>query len=161
MEPLVEIVAADLQRPDHQQAVLSLTETYAMDPMAGGEPLPSETRERLIPALRQHPTTLIFLAYLDREPIGMATCFLGFSTFSAQPLINIHDLVVLPEYRGHGVGRRLLNAVEQRARELGCCKLTLEVGEANVRARQVYEREGFAQAKYGAAGSLIFYAKVF
>ena len=159
MEQFVEVIAADLQRPDHQQAVLVLTDAYARDPMGGGTPLPAATRERLVPALQRHPTTLIFLAYINGREVGLATCFLGLSTFSARPLLNIHDLVVEPESRGRGVGRRLLSAVEQRARELGCCKVTLEVGETNTRARHVYELEGFTQAKYGEAGRLLFYSK--
>jgi len=42
-----------------------------------------------------------------------------------------------------GVGRALLEAVEARALELGCCKLTLEVHEDNLRARRLYEHFGF------------------
>jgi GNAT superfamily N-acetyltransferase len=36
---------------------------------------------------------------------------------------------VLPAFRGKSVGRRLLDAVEAKARELGCCKLTLGHGQ--------------------------------
>ena len=46
--------------------------------------------------------------------------FVGFSTFAASPLINIHDLHVEPEWRRQGVARLLLEAVEARARALGC-----------------------------------------
>ena len=75
-------------------------------------------------------------------------------------LINIHDLAVLPGHRGQGAGRRLLEEVERKAREMGCCKLTLEVQEHNHRARQVYAAAGFAQAKYQeAAGGSLFLAK--
>ncbi|MBK7975719.1 MAG: GNAT family N-acetyltransferase [Deltaproteobacteria bacterium] len=84
---------------------------------------------------------------------------LGFSTFAARPLINVHDLAVLPEYRGHGIGRALLRAVERAARERGCVKLTLEVQENNQRARSVYAAAGFAQAEYGASGGALFCSK--
>ena len=57
--------------------------------------------------------------------VGIATCFRGFSTFYARPTIYVHDLSVLPEQRGGGIGRRLLEAVAARARLLVCCKLTL------------------------------------
>ena len=139
----IEIVAADLDRPDHQEAVVELVDAYAMDPMGNGRPLSAETRLQLIPGLRQMPTTVIFLAYLDQSAIGIAVCFRGFSTFRARPLINIHDLAVLREHRGRGVGRKLLEAVERKARDLGCCKLTLEVAEHNDRARRIYREAGF------------------
>ncbi|HTE20053.1 MAG TPA: GNAT family N-acetyltransferase [Armatimonadota bacterium] len=156
----VEIVEADLAREDHQQAVVDLINAYAMDPMGDGKPLPDEVRRALIPGLRRHPTTLIFLAYQEESAVGIAVCFRGFSTFAARPLINIHDLAVLPGHRGQGVGRLLLEAVERKARELGCCKLTLEVLENNHRARQVYGAVGFVQAHYAeTAGGALFLSK--
>jgi len=126
--------------------VLALTAAYARDPMGKGSALAQEALDRLIDGLKRHPTTLIFLAYLQGQAAGIATCFLGFSTFFARPLLNIHDFAILPQYRGRGLGRHLLRAVEAKALELGCCKITLEVQEKNVRARRVYERAGFAQA---------------
>ena len=110
MEP-IEIVEADLDRDDHQRSVLNLIDAYARDPMGNGEPLPSRVKNELIPGLRNHPTTLIFLAWCDGRAVGIAVCFIGFSTFAARPLINIHDLAVLPEGRGNGVGRKLLAAL--------------------------------------------------
>ena len=92
--------------------------------------------------------------------MGVAVCFVGFSTFKARPLVNIHDLGVLAAHRGRGIGTRLMAAVEAKARALGCCKLTLEVFEHNRRARQVYAKLGFAQAMYQeAAGGALFLAK--
>ncbi|ETX05446.1 MAG: GNAT family acetyltransferase [Candidatus Entotheonella gemina] len=158
----VEIVEADLSRAAHQHAVSELINAYAADPMGDGKPLAAKVRKALIPGLRQHPATLIFLAYQGDDAIGIAVCFLGFSTFAAKPLINIHDLAVLPGYRGLGIGRQLLEAVERKARMLDCCKLTLEVFEHNHRARRLYEAVGFAQVTYQEeAGSALFLAKPF
>ena len=156
----VRIVEADLNATEHQEAVLKLIDAYAADPMGNGKPLSSEVRRDLIPGLRQHPTTLIFLAYDRDRPVGIAVCFRGFSTFAARPLINIHDLAVLPEYRSKGIGRRLIHEVERKARAINCCKLTLEVQENNHRARKMYEQVGFAQAMYKqAAGGVLFLSK--
>jgi ribosomal protein S18 acetylase RimI-like enzyme len=84
--------------------------------------------------------------------VGAAVCFIGFSTFAARPLLNLHDLAVVPELRGRGIGRALLRAVEERARALGCCKLTLEVVQENTQARALYERFGFADGAPGPGG---------
>jgi GNAT superfamily N-acetyltransferase len=156
----VEIVEADLNRPEHQHAILELTDAYARDPMGNGRPLSDEVRRALIPGLQKHPTTVIFLAYLGSNPIGIANCFIGFSTFAARPLINVSDLAVLPGHREKGIGRLLLDAVERKALEIGCCKLTIEVQENNHRARHVYESVGFAQAVYvEEAGGALFLSK--
>lgn len=154
------VIEADLDREDHQRAVLDMISAYALDPMGAGKPIPNDTREKLIEGLRGHPTTLVFLAYDGDDPVGIAVCFRGFSTFQAKPLINIHDLSVIPTHRGRGIGRKLLDAVERKAQDTGCCKLTLEVVEHNHRARGVYETAGFCQAEYAeAGGGALFYAK--
>lgn len=155
-ESQVTVTQADLSRADHQAATLHLLNAYAMDPMGDGKPLSEAARRTVISGLREHPTTLVFLAYGGREPVGLAICFRGFSTFAARPLVNISDYFVLPEHRGLGIGRRLLAAIEQRAHELGCCRLTLEVQENNHHAKRVYAAAGFAQAVYvpEAGGSL-------
>jgi ribosomal protein S18 acetylase RimI-like enzyme len=156
----VEIVEADLDRADHQHAVLELIDAYAMDPMGNGKPLPEAVKQALIPGLRNHPTTLIFLSFSGGRAMGIAVCFIGFSTFAARPLINIHDLAVLPGHRGSGAGRLLLAAVERKARAMGCCKVTLEVLENNHRALKVYAAAGFARATYTQeAGGALFFAK--
>ncbi len=154
------IVEANLDDAAHARDVVAMTAAYACDVMGNGAPLAADALERLVPALRAHPATLIFLAYVGDEAVGIATCFLGLSTFSARPLVNVHDLAVVPEHRGRGVGRALLAAVEAGARARGCVKVTLEVGEQNARARQVYEAAGFAQALAGVeAGAALFFAK--
>ena len=105
--------------------------------------LAARVLEQLAPGLRRQPGTLVFLPWLDRRAVGVAVCMTGFSTFTAKPLINIHDLAVTADYRGRGVGRLLLKAVEAKARELGCGKVTLEVHEDNAPAQQLYQRFGF------------------
>jgi GNAT superfamily N-acetyltransferase len=125
-------------------------DAYSKDPMGDGQPLSEFARQHLIDGLRNHPTTLVFLALEGTPPRGIATCFGGFSTFAARPILNISDFYVEPEFRGHGLGRSLLAAIECEARDKGCCKLTLEVQQNNSRARSIYGRFGFAQAVYAA-----------
>jgi ribosomal protein S18 acetylase RimI-like enzyme len=156
----INIVQADLGRPEHQDAILAMTDAYSRDHFGDGKPLGREARERLIPGLRSHPTTLVMLAFDGDRPVGAATCFVGFSTFAARPLVNIHDLVVLPDYRGKGLGRRLMEAVERKARDLGCCKITLEVLDGNARALGAYKAFGFKRyALQEGAGEAIFLTK--
>jgi len=139
----IEIREADLDDPADARALVEILDGYARDPMGGGEPLSAEVRERLVPALRSVPQRLVLLAMVEGRPVGLATCFYGFSTFAARPLLNVHDLAVLLEYRGRGVGRALLQAAAAHARKRGCAKLTLEVLEDNAPARRLYESCGF------------------
>lgn len=153
----VTIIEANLDDPKHQQAVIEMVNAYARDPMGNGEPLPEHVRNALVPGLRKHPTSLLFLAFDGEDPVGVAVCFVGFSTFAARPLLNIHDLAVIPEYRGQGVGRRLLEQVEARARELGCCKLTLEVQERNRTAQRLYQKVGFGDLQFSLGATRVWF----
>jgi len=155
----IEIVPADFDLAEHRSGFIEVLDSYASEPIGNGQPLSSEVRERLIPALLDHPTSLVLLAVAEGRPVGTAVCFLGLSTFWARPLLNIHDLAILPEWRGKGIGRRLLLAVEVEARQRGCCKLTLEVRGDNRRARGLYESFGFGEEKAGEAGGMRFLTK--
>lgn len=156
----IEIVEADLQQPEHQRAVVAMLDAYAQDPLGDGKPLADDVKRELIASLQRHPTTHILLAFASEQPVGIAVCFLGFSTFAAKPLLNLHDFAVLAEYRGQGIARRMMEAVEAKARELGCCKVTLEVDEHNQRARQLYLAAGFGQSdRIPQSGLWLFMAK--
>src|SRR5438045_1456251 len=156
----IQIVEADLRLPEHQKAVLAMVDAYSRDSMGKAKPLDPDVRARLIPGLQKHPTTQVFLAFAGEQAVGAAVCFIGFSTFAAKPLINIHDFVVLSALRGRGVGRRLLEAIEGKARELGCCKLTQEVMDNNHRALRMYEAARFVRyALQEEAGAAIFMSK--
>jgi len=146
----VEVAEADLSNPYHAQGLVDVLDSYARELVGGARPLHPSVRERLVPELTAQANAIILLAFAQGRTIGAAVCFLGFSTFAARPVLNIHDLAVLPEFRGSGAGRALLQAVESRARKHGCCKLTLEVREDNERARSLYESVGFGDFAPGA-----------
>ena len=80
----------------------------------------------------------------EELPVGLINCLEGFSTFACRPLVNVHDVAVLPAWRGRRVTQQMLAVVERVARERGACKLTLEVLQGNLPAVRAYEREGFA-----------------
>ena len=76
------------------------------------------------------------------EPIGFALFFHNFSTFLGQPGIYLEDLFVIPEHRGHGVGRALLAELARIAVERGCGRLEWAVLDWNRDAIGFYERLG-------------------
>jgi ribosomal protein S18 acetylase RimI-like enzyme len=148
LEP-IRIRPADLGRTADAAAVLALLDAYAADPMGDGRALSVETRACLIPALRRVPGNLVLLAVAGTEPVGVAVCFTGFSTFRARALLNVHDLVVLPAWRRQGIGKRLLRAVEEEATARGHCKVTLEVRGDNAAALALYRGLGFGAGRSG------------
>ncbi len=101
------------------------------------------TEEKLTDSLfgeRRYAETLI--AEDDRQPVGFALFFHNFSTFLAQPGIYLEDLFVIPEQRGRGVGRALLERLAQVAVDRGCGRLEWAVLNWNQDAIRFYERLG-------------------
>ncbi len=140
----LKIVAVDLKNEAISAAWLDLLDHYARDPMGGGTGLSAEAKANLVGALADLPSFHGAMAFVGATPVGLINCFTGFSTFAAKPLLNIHDIVTRDGHRGQGIGQALLAWAEQRACDLGCCKLTLEVLSNNQRALAAYERAGFA-----------------
>lgn len=142
----VDIILADYTNPEHQGHIKMLLNEYAKDPMGGGKALSESILTKVIHDLADFPAAFSLLAFLNHEAIGLCTCFTGYSTFKAAPLINIHDIAVLPKTRGLGVGALLLEEVSKEAKKRGCCKVTLEVRNDN-RAKQLYIRAGFKEGE--------------
>jgi ribosomal protein S18 acetylase RimI-like enzyme len=139
----ISIDEADLDDRVQGAALVDIIDTYARGPGGQGAPISDHARSNLVAGLRAHPSATVLLAFADGRPVGTAVCLSSFSTFAGKPTINIHDLAVLPEFRGSGVGGALLAEVERRAQERGCCKITLEVHDTNAGAKRLYERTGF------------------
>jgi pimeloyl-ACP methyl ester carboxylesterase/ribosomal protein S18 acetylase RimI-like enzyme len=154
-----QVRRADLQDDADGAAIVRLLDAYAADPRGGGTALPAAVQARLVAGLRATPTARVWLAFEGAEATGVCVGFVGYSTFQARPLLNIHDLAVLPGRRGRGTGRALLAAAEAQALAEGCCKLTLEVQDDNTPARQLYDRFGFRDVRYGDSGPTRFLGK--
>lgn len=160
MSAPITITSVDYHNPQHTDQLLQALEQYALDPMGGGSPLSEHVREHLASSLASLPHSFSLLLHVDGVLAGLANCFEGFSTFACQKLVNIHDFVILPDFRGRGLAHHLLAAIEAEAKQRNCCKLTLEVLEGNPVARHTYARFGFQPyALDPAAGHALFMAK--
>ncbi|MDD5334178.1 MAG: GNAT family N-acetyltransferase [Rhodoferax sp.] len=143
----VRVCRADYGHPSHARALVAMLDAYARDPMGGAEGLSDFARANLVDALAARPQVFSVLAFSgadDSTPVGLVNCIEGFSTFACRPLVNVHDVAVLPDYRGLRIAEKMLKLVEQMALERGACKLTLEVLAGNAGAIKLYNRVGFS-----------------
>ncbi|WP_039918271.1 GNAT family N-acetyltransferase [Cellvibrio mixtus] len=156
----IEIVSADYKNPQHAKDLVYLLNAYALDPMGGGAPLTGHVQNTLVDELARRSFAISLLAYVDGKPAGLLNAFEGFSTFAAKPLLNVHDIVVVQEFRGLQLSQQLLAALERIARERGCCKITLEVLSGNETAKRAYLKFGFAGYELKPeAGQALFWQK--
>lgn len=140
----IDVIKANYHDQRQAQDIVDLLDSYARDPMGGGEPLSGKVKANLVSQLAARPFAFSCIAYADGAAVGLVNCFESFSTFLGKPIINIHDIVVIDSHRGKGISHRLLNKVEEIALDMGCCKLTLEVLSGNEVAKSAYRKFGFS-----------------
>lgn len=92
------------------------------------------------------PYAEAIVARVEVKTVGFALFFPSFSTFLMKPGIYLEDLFVLPDYRGGGIGKELLQALGKLAVERGCGRLEWAVLDWNEPAIAFYRRMG-AQIK--------------
>jgi GNAT superfamily N-acetyltransferase len=86
----------------------------------------------------------LFLADDDGEVVGCAALHACFGEQDGTHICEIKRLFVRPGVRGMGVGRRLLHAVMDRARDLGYTHMRLDTIPSKMRdAAELYRRTGF------------------
>lgn len=140
----LRILINPYQDPWHARGIVEVLDSYASDLNGGGSALSESVRRNLVAELRRRPWVITLLAVEGDQPVGLLIAMEGFSTFKGQPLLNIHDVAVVPTMRSRGIGRALFAEAERVGRMRGCCKLTLEVLSGNNRAQQLYAALGFA-----------------
>ena len=85
-----------------------------------------------------------WLLWVDKELAGYVILTLGFSFEYRGREAFIDELYVEEKYRRQGLGRRAMEFVEERARELGVNAIHLEVDHGNEPALGLYRRVGYA-----------------
>lgn len=90
------------------------------------------------------PVVEALLADVAEQSVGFALFFTNYSTFLTKPGLYLEDLFVLPEYRGRGIGKALIQQLAQLAVERDCGRLEWSVLDWNAPAIGFYERMGAA-----------------
>ncbi|MDR3252051.1 MAG: GNAT family N-acetyltransferase [Tannerella sp.] len=137
-ETTVTVRRCDFSNAADIKAFGELLNAYIADEMGGGKPLTPSQQTLLTEKLDKDYKSAVLLALCDGVYCGMLVAFENFSTFTMHPMLNIHDVIVLKEYRGRGIGRKLLEKIVETADGLDCSRVTLEVRHDNLVARNLY-----------------------
>lgn len=103
--------------------------------------------EQLVLDLMNAADSAVLVAEVDSRVVGVLFVKLE-ATPDRMPFVprrfaQIHDLVVAPEARGHGIGRALVRAAEDWALSRGVDAVELTVWEFNDAARRMYDQLGY------------------
>ena len=90
----------------------------------------------------EHPLIHVVLAEWEGRPAGFALWFFNFSTWDGKPGLYLEDLFVPPEFRGHGIGKALLQRLAKIALEQGCTRYVWQVLDWNTPSIEFYKAMG-------------------
>jgi GNAT superfamily N-acetyltransferase len=110
--------------------------------------------EQRIAQLLQGGETVVLL--VGSNPDGLAVLRFRDAIWSSGRECYLAELYVTPAQRGHGLGRALMNAALQQARDRGADTMEIAVDEPDVAARRLYESLGFTNRTGGADGPLMY-----
>ncbi len=90
------------------------------------------------------PSSFILLAEDNGKPVGYVLVKLNkFSWRSVNPIADINNLSVHPDYRGQGIGAKLVEGAKIGAKKLGAKRMSVQALWKNERALKFYRAQGF------------------
>jgi len=131
--------------PADEEAILALLPQLFEAP--GARP-PSYTDERGRTGIRwavERPEADILLALDGDALVGLASVYADIQSIRYGKRCWLQDLVVSKDARNRGIGRLLLDAATEWARDRGCTHLELSSGMGRVDAHRFYRREGMTE----------------
>lgn len=105
----------------------------------------AEKQGRGLALLLAQPGAHVLVAVLGGRLVGMITVQTLVSTAAGDRVGLVEDLVVAEPHRGKGFGKRLLQALEVRARATGLTRLQLLADSDNAPALDFYSRRGWSR----------------
>ena len=81
-----------------------------------------------------------FLALVDGKPVGLAHYLFHRSCWHENNVCYLQDLYADPDVRGQGLGRKLIEAVYEKAKSEGSTEVYWMTQEFNATARTLYDR---------------------
>jgi GNAT superfamily N-acetyltransferase len=103
----------------------------------------SVARTALEKILREDSLGYVWLIQADSEIIGYVILTLGYSLEYGGRDAFVDEIFIQEHYRGHGIGAKALQLIEDTCRMLGVRALHLEVERKNTRAYVFYRKFGF------------------
>lgn len=126
---------ADVQAIFH--LILALAEYEKLSHTVTGTP---ESLQEHLFGTRPYAEAIV--AEVEEKIVGFALFFYSYSTFLTLPGIYLEDLFVLPEYRGKGIGKKLLSYLARLAVSGGFGRLEWSVLDWNEPAIGFYQKIG-------------------
>ena len=91
------------------------------------------------------PNTQIIISEKDGTVIGLIHFTFHKTLSHIGHSCMIEEIVVTNKYRNKGIGKRLIHAVFEKCKNLGCCEIEVSTELSNTSAREFYKSIGFEE----------------
>ncbi len=110
-----------------------------------GQPSDVEAARQFLSDRIQHQQSVVFMACEGEEGLGFTQLYPSFTSTRLMPILILNDLYVHPGARRRGIGKALLAAATDHARQIGAARLSLSTAHDNHDAQALYEAEGWSR----------------
>ena len=107
-------------------------------PDVSDDPIDRERADEFLADPRHH----LVVAVADGQVVGFVSAFHCVHPDKSRPQLWINEIAVAPPYQRQGIGRRLMERLLDRGRELGCREAWLGTEPSNTAARRCYAAAG-------------------
>ena len=139
---MIEWIQIDSINPDDFDQIISLL-IKLRDETGGMDQTDIDTIQKNLEELIESPSNHMLVARDGTKLIGFVNFLIRKTVLHESPSGLIDELIIIDEYRGKGVGRKLISEVIQRCRRQGCCELEVSTLMSNQKARSFYRECGF------------------
>jgi len=96
-----------------------------------------------------HPQATLFLALGEKgEALGFATLYFLPSSLTARTVCMLNDLYTIPEARGKGIARSLVEQCREHGRRRGFSTLDWQTEQSNTGAQRLYDKLGASRSSW-------------
>jgi len=152
----MELIYREIMKNDEEEVkrlIVDLVKLLALEnnPLRLKEPLPKYA-DNFFRKMEEHihkGTGMIYVAEVGKKVVAYVAGYIKQQTpeelleYKKIKLGYIPDLFVVDEFRGRGIGIRLLQIIEKYLIDLECDYIGISVAAKNFRAYHVYKKQGY------------------
>lgn len=89
----------------------------------------------------------IFVLRTEHAIMGMASLLFTISTAEGGFALNMEDVVIHPDHRGNGYGTKIMESIDQFAKDKNFKRITLLTDRISEESQRFFEHQGFSHSE--------------
>ena len=127
----------------------SILDLYADPDIDNGQILEFPDAEKLFSKIETYPNYHVYVALLNDEIVGtFELLIMDNLAHSGTPSGIVEDVVVRSDFRGQGIGKKMMQFAIEQCKIAGCYKMMLSSNVIRDHAHHFYESLGFEKHGY-------------